>query len=95
MAGIGDIITSSLEGNALEVQDTVNDLMQQKVAAAIQQLRGEISSSVFGSYAGEQEEQDTESESDVQFDEDDVQLDDSYNDSSLEDLLQGLEDTNG
>ncbi len=92
MADINDIIVSSIEGNALEVQNTVNDLMQQKVAAAISQLRSEISSSTFGAYGGE-----TDTDTDVEeLDQDieDTELDASYDDSSLEDLLQGLEDTN-
>lgn len=92
MADINDIIVSSIEGNALEVQNSVNDLMQQKVAAAISQLRSEISSSTFGAYGGE-----TDTDTDVEeLDQDieDTELDASYDDSSLEDLLQGLEDTN-
>ena len=92
MADINDIIVSSIEGNALEVQNSVNDLMQQKVAAAISQLRSEISSSTFGAYGGE-----TDTDTDVEeLDQDieDTELDASYDDSSLEVLLQGLEDTN-
>lgn len=98
MADISDIITGSIDGNALEVQNTVNDLMQQKVADAINQLRGEISSSFFGSYGGENEQEVDELPSEEYVDDDtETELDDSdtsYEDLSLEDLLQGLEDTN-
>lgn len=97
MADISDIIANSIEGNALEVQNTVDQLMQQKVADAIAQLRGDISSSVFGSYASDdiEVEQEFEQESEFEQEQEEPELDNSYNDSSLEDLLQGLEDTNG
>lgn len=98
MADISDIFVNSVEGNALEVQNAVNDLMQQKVADAINQLRGEISGSYFGSYGGDDEDQEVQELSQeedtaveaVESETDDI--DSSYEDSSLEDLLQELED---
>lgn len=99
MADISDIFVNSVEDNALEVQNAVNDLMQQKVADAINQLRGEISGSYFSSYGGEesQEQDDVEEVHQDDYTEDATELDQdevatSYEDSSLEDLLQELED---
>jgi hypothetical protein len=96
MADINDIFVNSIDDNPLEVQNAVNALMQQKVADAINHLRGEISSSYFGSYGGQEEQEveelSSEEDTDNSVYEDDV--DTSYEDSSLEDLLQELEDTN-
>lgn len=93
--GMNDLLTHSLEGNALAVQDAVNALLSQKALDALSAMKVDVAQSIYGTYgSAEQEaeiEQGTEEDgSDWEIPEDDAILDDDI--EGLFDELEELTD---
>jgi len=67
---IADIIKASYEEKPVDVQAAFNDIMQTKMAAAIDAKRDEIASTMYGSSE--------EDEEDFEYDESEVEADEDY-----------------
>lgn len=97
-----DLLASSLEGNALSVQDAVNAVLSQKALDALSAMKVDVAQSIYGTYGSE--EQETEMELDgpeepegEASDEDadwEIPEDDDFglDDAELEDMFGELED---
>jgi len=73
---IADIIKASYEEKPVDVQAAFNDIMQTKMAAAIDAKRDEIANSIYGSSE--------EGDEDFEYDESEVEADEDYEEPDTE-----------
>lgn len=95
-----DLLASSIEGNALAVQDAVNSILSAKALEALASMKVDVAQSIYGNYGSEQQDAEIEASDDLgpedpedetddwEIPEDDVDLDDQ----DIEDLFAELED---
>ena len=62
--GMTDLIASSLEGNALSVQNAVNSILSQKALDALSSMRVDVAQSIYGNYGSEAQENEMELDDD-------------------------------
>lgn len=55
-----NLIASSLEGNALSVQDAVNSILSQKALDALSAMKVDVAQSIYGTYGSEAQESEME-----------------------------------
>lgn len=86
-----NLVAHSLEGNALGVKDVVDTLLSGKALQAIQGMKIDVASSVYGSHNAIDENgpEDPEESDDWEIPEDDDGL---MNDQDIEDLFNELDD---
>lgn len=105
-----ELLTKSLEGNSLGVQDAVNAILSQKALDALSAMKVDVAQSIYGTYGSEDQEADmeldgseeseleaeTEIEAEVEDETDwEVPEDDDIGSEDLEDIFNELEDLTG
>lgn len=82
---IETLLTHSIEGNAVGVQDVVNSILAQKALDALSSMKVDVAQSIYGTYGSEDQDADIdpELESDA---EEDIEIEDLETDDLLDDL---------
>lgn len=82
-----DLLTLAIDKNPTEFADTFNDMVSERIAAALESKKLELAQNIYGENEADEDEDFGEDEFDTDFDdEDDIDLDDEDFDIDLEDL---------